>query len=107
MSHQVRIVLKDRTTPKKGVLRQGSSQNMIDAYNDVIEGTFTISKAARVYQVPRKTLSDRVNGNVAVDCRMGPSTALSKEEEESLVKYIEYMASRGFPLTVDQISSYA
>jgi hypothetical protein len=118
-NHQLRIVLKplqranvSKSHPKgpykpKKLFRQWSQQDMNDAYNDVRGGFLTISKASRVYDVPRKTLSDRIHGNVDLHAKMGPSTALSTEEEASLVRYIEYMAGRGFPLTVDQACAFA
>ena len=118
MSQQLRVKLPATTRRKtagssrsrhndKPILRQWSQQDMNDAYNDVVGGYMNISKAARTYNVPRKTLSDRVHNNVSLDAQMGAPTALSTEEETSLVKYVEYMAGRGFPLTVDQLCSFA
>ena len=35
-----------------------------------------LREAARSYNVPVETLRQRVNGNVAIDCRPGPETVL-------------------------------
>jgi hypothetical protein len=44
---------------------------------------------------------------VKEDCAPGKPTALSSEHELSLCNYTEYIANRGFPLTVTQILIYA
>ncbi|VDI23515.1 Hypothetical predicted protein [Mytilus galloprovincialis] len=57
--------------------------------------------------MPRMTLSDRVKGKVAMGAKMGASTVLTPEDEISLVNYIEYMAQRGFLLSVSQAIGFA
>ena len=49
--------------------------------------------------VPRRTLDDRIRGRVSNGSLPGPSTVLTKEEEDGLVAYLLYMADREFPLT--------
>ncbi|KAJ8368965.1 hypothetical protein SKAU_G00089930 [Synaphobranchus kaupii] len=58
-----------------------------------------VRKAARIHQVPRQTLQDRVSGRVVHGSRSGGPTMLSPEDENSLVQYCLYCAPRGFPLT--------
>ena len=41
--------------------------------------------AAKQYNVPRMTLSDRIHGKVSTDPIVGHPTVLSKEEEDSMV----------------------
>ena len=41
--------------------------------------------AAKQYNVPRMTLSDRIHGKVSTDPMVGHLTVLSKEEEDSMV----------------------
>ena len=74
---------------------------MIAAMSAVRDRKVTISEAAKKYNVPRKTLNDRIKERVEHGSRPGPSTVLTKEEEEEdgLVSYLAYMAQRGFPLT--------
>jgi len=45
----------------------------------------SISKASREFEVPRMSLSDRVNGKLALESRVGASTALSEDEEIALL----------------------
>ena len=55
-------------------------------------------RAARLYNVPVETLRRRVTGNVDIDCRPGPTTVLTKEEEETIVRYLIQMADMGYGL---------
>ena len=71
---------------------------MLNAMKKVEEGS-TVSAAARMCRVSRRTLDDRIRGRVAHGSRPGPSTVLTKEEEDALMAYLLYMAERGFPLT--------
>ena len=52
--------------------------------------------AAKQYNVPRMTLSDRIHGKVSTDPIVGHPTVLSKEEDDSMVNYIKYMHERKF-----------
>ena len=65
----------------------------------------SISEAARLHDVPRKTLSDRVNQKHGKS--VGRPTLLLPEEENSLLEYIFYMQDHAFPLSVRQIRNYA
>lgn len=54
------------------------------------------------------SLSDRVHDRVPLNkTKMGVKTALTSEEDLALCNYITYMASRGFPLSVDQLLGFA
>ena len=65
------------------------------------------TEAARFYKIPRKTLTDRISKNIKDDCKGGGGgTYLSEEHEQSLCSYIDYMAKRGFPLTISPIIMY-
>ena len=65
----------------------------------------SISEAARLHDVPRKTLSDCVNQKHGKS--VGRPTLLLPEEENSLLEYIFYMQDHAFPLSVRQIRNYA
>ena len=41
-----------------------------------------LRKTARMYNIPVETLRRRIIGSVSLDCKPGPSTVLTKEEEE-------------------------
>lgn len=62
--------------------------------------------AARDYGIPRKILTNRLHGKVADFGRFGRPIKLS-EKEKDLCIYTDYMAGRGFPLTINQIIMYA
>ena len=62
-----------------------------------------LRKAARLYNVPVETLRRRINGTVSLECKPGPSTILTKEEEECLAKYVIEMADRGFGLVSEDL----
>ena len=66
-----------------------------------------LCEASRLYNVPVETLRRRVNGTVAISCKPGPSTVLTKDEEECLVKYIIEMLDRGFGLNREDIMRLA
>ena len=57
-----------------------------------------LREAARLYNVPVETLRQRVQGIVELECRPGPPTVLSEEEEDELAKYLVEMADMGFGL---------
>ena len=96
--------MDDKRSPK---LRTWKYEDMKNAYHAAKYGGMSVSKASRMYNVPRMTLSDRVKGHVSLDATMGAATALDESEEEALVNYISYMAHRGFPLNVSQVCGYA
>ena len=88
--------------------REWSQEDMDAALEDVRINGKSIAEAAKNNNVPRKTLSDRYHKKVKEDTSGGGRPpALSQEHEKDLCGYIEYMAQRGFPLTIHQIKMYA
>jgi hypothetical protein len=67
----------------------------------------SIRAAARLYNVPRQTLSDRVNGRVARHDQRANRHILTTTEEEALKAWILDMDSRGYPLTIASTRSAA
>ena len=92
-------------TPKVRRRRWGL-KDMETAMEAVEKGT-TVSEASRQFNVPRKTLDDRVKGRVQHGSNPGPNTALTAEEEKALVAYLFHMAERGFPLAVNMAQAFA
>ena len=80
-------------------------EQMEAAIDAVIDNGLSISAAAKEHEVPRKTLSDKINNKHPKP--PGRQTVLTKEEEEMLVNYIKYMSSHAFPLTIAMIKSFA
>ena len=69
---------------KQKVIRlQWNPDDLEAAMRAVQEGT-TVSAAAKKFQVPRKTLDDRVKGRVQHGKNAGPATALTVEEKSAL-----------------------
>ena len=68
----------------------------------------TPSNASREFNIPRKTLDDRLKNRVPETARgSGGVTYLTAEQEQSLCGYIRYMAERAFPQTINQIKHSA
>ena len=66
------------------------------------EGGMGLRKAFRLYNVLCESLR-RVNGTVDLDCRTGPSTVLTEEEEDALIHYCFQMADMSFGLTKEDV----
>ena len=45
-----------------------------------------LREVSRLYNVPIETLRRRVTGKVDLDCRPGPPTVLTREEENEIVR---------------------
>ena len=79
---------------------QWRDEDMRKAIEAVSSHKMTISAASRVFQVPRKTLDDRIKGLVIHGQKPGPKLS-------SLTNYLLYMADRGFPLTRTMVKAFA
>ena len=75
---------------------------MLTAVKEVEDGT-GLREAAGQYNVPIETLRRRVAGSVTLDCKPGPATVLTSEEESKLEQYIVEMGDMGFGLTRDDV----
>ena len=68
-----------------------------------IEDGIGIREASRLYNLPYETLRRRANHTVSVDCRSGPPTVLTEDEESQLASYLVKMADMGFGLSRDDV----
>ena len=73
-----------------------SPESMAAAVDSMLNHDTKLREAACAYNVPLETLRRRVNGSVTLDCRPGPSTILTNEEEGNLAKYLIKMSEMGF-----------
>ena len=80
---------------------------MEEAFKSVRNESMGLREAARAYNVPVETLRRRVAGVVSIDCRSGPPTVLTSEEEARLAEYCVSMADMGFGLTREGIMAMA
>ena len=63
--------------------------------------------AAKLYNIPEATLRDRINGKTPIQERRNARHILTPSEEESLVRYILDLDSRGFPPRFDGVEDMA
>ena len=84
-----------------------SQEDMQAAFNACKNEHISVYAAAKRYNVPRMTLSDRMLGKVSLKSTTGHPLSLTREEEASIVSYVEYMHERRFPITRSQVISLA
>jgi len=77
---------------------------MVAAVRSVEDGK-GLRETARLYNVPVETLRRRVTGSVSLECRPGPPTVLTGEEESRLARYIVDMADMGFGLGREDVNA--
>lgn len=74
---------------------------------EVKSGRCTVRQAAKEFGVPKSSLGDRVSGRVTPGSRSGPAQLITSADEELLVEFSLYMSRHGFPLTKQQLVSFA
>ena len=90
-----------------GSRKQWLPENVGKACKSVKSESMTLREAERTYDVPVRTLRRRVAGIVSLDCRPGPPTVLTSEEEARLAKYCVAMADMGFGFTRERVMAMA
>ncbi|XP_033753176.1 uncharacterized protein LOC117336676 [Pecten maximus] len=74
------------------------------AIEAVREGRMSKKSASKIFGVPRSTLLDKLSGRVPEEpVSPGTRPTLTKQEEKTLVTYIQHMADVGYPLTRKEI----
>ena len=84
-----------------------SDQSMAGAVDSVVKNGKGLRESARFYGVPIETLRRRVNGSVEIDCKPGPATIFTKEEEDKIYNYLVSMADIGYGLTREMVMHLA
>uniref|UniRef100_A0A1X7VB76 HTH psq-type domain-containing protein n=1 Tax=Amphimedon queenslandica TaxID=400682 RepID=A0A1X7VB76_AMPQE len=79
---------------------------MAAAVSSVVKDNKGLRETACLYNIPIETLRRRVNGSVALDCKPGPTTVLTNEEDQ-LAEYLIKMSEMGFRLTRDGVMGMA
>ena len=87
--------------------KQWVAESMEEACNAVKNERMSLQEASRKYNVRVETW--RTTGLVSLDCRLGPHTVLTSEEEARLAQYCVTMADMGFGVTEEGVMaiSYA
>ncbi|XP_074038692.1 uncharacterized protein [Leptinotarsa decemlineata] len=83
--------------PKKRFFKYTEAQ-LQQALSDITNNVCKIRQAERLYGVPHATLINKLKGRSSLTRRMGPSTILTEDEEELLVRWLLASAKKGFPI---------
>ncbi|XP_057316630.1 uncharacterized protein LOC130657643 [Hydractinia symbiolongicarpus] len=83
-----------------------SHESLVKALACVKNGKMNVTDAAKVFEIPRQTLKDKVSNKYKRDIR-GQPTRLTTDEETYIVRYIDFMAKRGHPLSISHIKDFA
>ena len=87
--------------------KQWAAESMEEACNALKNERMSLREASRKYNVPVETLRRRTTGLVSLDCRPGPHTVLTSEEEARLAQYYVTMADMGFGVTREGVMAIA
>ncbi|VEN54906.1 unnamed protein product [Callosobruchus maculatus] len=80
-----------------------SENDLFRAVHSIKSGEISLNYASKLYGIPKSTLSNKLNKKVPMERKMGPTTILTKEEEEELVIWILNKAKLGFPLSGEDV----
>lgn len=87
--------------------KKWTEEAMERALSEVRSGRCTVRQAAKEFGVPKSSLGDRVSGRVTPGSRSGPAQLITSDDEDLLVEFSLYMSKHGFPLTKQQLVSFA
>ncbi|KAL6098939.1 uncharacterized protein ACO6RY_17964 [Pungitius sinensis] len=87
--------------------KKWTEEAMERALMEVKSGRCTVRQAAKEFGVPKSSLGDRVSGRVTPGSRSGPAKLITSADEDLLVEFSLYMSKHGFPLTKQQLVSFA
>jgi len=87
--------------------KQWSDVSMAAAVNCVQKDGKGLRETARLYNLPVESLRRRVIGSVELNCRPGPPTVLTEEEEERLAAYLVQMSEMGYGINREGVMGMA
>lgn len=79
------------------------TKDQLHAALDAIAKGMSVNKASKTFSIPRTTLMYKHTGKLPVDCRMGPSTILTTNEESLLEQWIMSLAKVHHPVNKEQL----
>ena len=80
---------------------------LTNAYIQCVENKITVSKAAKLYNIPRTTLRDRLSGRVHIDTVTTKLPLFTLLEESKLADHIKTMASYEYGYTRQECENIA
>ena len=90
-------------SPQVGVRKRYSDETLVHAVDMIKSKSMSFRQAASAFQIPKSTLSNKVNDKTPIDCRPGPATILTPAEEKHLADWAIHMAKIGFGRTRDEL----
>ncbi|PAA77811.1 hypothetical protein BOX15_Mlig034404g1 [Macrostomum lignano] len=88
--------------------RQWSQENMLKAYNAVVNQGVSLRIASTKFKVPESTLRDRLHGRVNINCtRPGPQTFFTAGEEQRIVDHVLFLHRIGYTVLRKHITETA
>ena len=66
-----------------------------------------LRETARLYNLPVESLRRQIIGSVALNCRPGPPTVLTEEEEERLAAHLIQMSEMGYGISREGVMGMA
>ena len=94
------------TVAEKQARKKWNEESMVAVAVEMNKMSITAATAA-TFDVPRKTLDDRVKGRVKHGVKPGPNTVFTLEKGNAFVLYLVHMANCGFPLTCTMVKAFA
>ncbi|XP_022180196.1 uncharacterized protein LOC111040570 [Myzus persicae] len=89
---------------KKKYCRFNYTENdLLVAINAVNSKDLSLNKASQLYNIPKSTLSNKINKKVPLSRQLGPKTVLTCEEETRIVNWIVSTAKVGFPVHPEEV----
>ncbi|CAG4957072.1 unnamed protein product [Parnassius apollo] len=74
-----------------------------EALTRITNNDLSINKASKIYDIPKSTLSNKLNNKVPWQRKMGPLTQLTFDEENKLADWILTKAKLGFPMHPEEV----
>lgn len=94
-----KLIKKRRRKGKEKLYTLADVKSALDAIGKGV----TLREASDHFGVPKTTLHAKLHNHSPLECTKGPSTILSKEEENDILSWIFYSAEKGFPVNKVQL----
>ena len=88
---------------EKGRTSFKDNQQIMDAYTAVVLKQMSLNKAAKYFDVNKKSLLRRTSGEIPIDACVGAQTVFSPSEENELAECIKVFADWGWGFTKAEV----